>query len=124
MCEGLSAAHAEGVLHRDFKSGNVMLVRRTADAGVSSADGTRVAITDFGIARVLERAPSEVVGGGLTGHAGFLGTPEYMAPEQVTGGSVSPATDVYGLGVVLYEMVLRVRPQLRSRPSPFWPLST
>ncbi len=100
MCEGLAAAHAEGVIHRDFKSANVMLVQRPGDSG----SATRVVITDFGIARVFEGG-AEAPAPGLTGGAGILGTPEYMAPEQVTGGTVSPATDVYALGIVLYEMV-------------------
>ena len=99
MCEGLAAAHAESVIHRDFKSSNVILVPRAE----SGQGGERVAITDFGIARAL-RQP-KVPGAEATGGAGFIGTPEYMAPEQVTGRDVSPATDVYALGVVLYEMV-------------------
>jgi serine/threonine protein kinase/tetratricopeptide (TPR) repeat protein len=101
MCEGLAAAHAEGVIHRDFKSGNVMLVPRAGDSGQRVP---RVVITDFGVARALEQhagAGDEA----LTGGAGILGTPEYMAPEQVTGGAVSPATDLYALGVVMYQMV-------------------
>jgi len=99
MGEGLAAAHAEGVVHRDFKSGNVMLVPRAGEAGTG---GMRVAITDFGIARAFEqgRGPEALTGGGA-----ILGTPEYMAPEQVTGSDVSPATDVYALGVVMYQMV-------------------
>jgi eukaryotic-like serine/threonine-protein kinase len=104
MCAGLAAAHAEGVIHRDFKSSNVMLVPRSAPSPQTSGEGMRVAITDFGIARALVQ---EVAAGanGLTGDAGIVGTPEYMAPEQVTGGEVSQATDVYALGIVLYEMV-------------------
>jgi eukaryotic-like serine/threonine-protein kinase len=102
MCEGLAAAHAEGVIHRDFKSSNVMLVPRTAEAGAGS---TRVVITDFGVARAVRLASEEIDAEPLTGRAGILGTPEYMAPEQVTGGEVTAATDIYALGVVLYEMV-------------------
>ena len=102
MCAGLAAAHAEGVVHRDFKSSNVMLVQRSEAPGGGSTETTRVAITDFGVARALTAAGGEER---LTGEAGVLGTPEYMAPEQVTGGEVTPATDIYALGVVLYEMV-------------------
>jgi len=99
MCDGLEAAHAEGVVHRDFKSSNVLLVQRRATSGDSSS--TRAVITDFGIARPLESGAEPA----LTGAAGMIGTPEYMAPEQVTGGAITPATDLYALGVVLYEMV-------------------
>jgi len=102
MCGGLAAAHAEGVIHRDFKSSNVMLVPRTAAPGSTTGEGPRVAITDFGIARALTQ---DSAANALTGEAGIIGTPEYMAPEQVTGGEVSAATDVYALGIVLYEMV-------------------
>jgi len=99
MCDGLAAAHAEGVVHRDFKSSNVLLVQRRGPAGDSGS--TRAVITDFGIARPLETGPEP----GLTGGAGMIGTPEYMAPEQVTGGAITPSTDLFALGVVTYEMV-------------------
>jgi serine/threonine protein kinase/tetratricopeptide (TPR) repeat protein len=99
MCDGLAAAHAEGVIHRDFKSSNVMLVPRAGSSSEPTTEATRVVITDFGVARALD-VESERLSGG----AGILGTPDYMAPEQVTGGDVMPATDVYALGVVLYEM--------------------
>jgi eukaryotic-like serine/threonine-protein kinase len=106
MCDGLGAAHAEGVIHRDFKTSNVVLAPR---AGLPD----RVVITDFGVARAVASAgdDSEALTGG-----GILGTPEYMAPEQVTGGRVSPATDVYALGVVMYEMVTGSRPFAASSP--------
>jgi len=104
MCRGLEAAHSEGVIHRDFKSSNVMLVQRSPDSTRASGEGTRVAITDFGIARALAQEGTAGANA-LTGDAGVVGTPEYMAPEQVTGGEITQATDVYALGVVLYEMV-------------------
>lgn len=92
MVDALEAAHAQGIVHRDFKSSNVLLVR----------DGPteRVVVTDFGIARALERGRDPE----MTAE-GFLGTPGYMAPEQVLGGHVTPATDIYALGVVLFEML-------------------
>ena len=93
MVEGLAAAHADGVVHRDFKSDNVMLV---------PAPGSRcprVVITDFGLARAGQPTGLTTSDGGLTG------TPAYMAPEQVSGGEIGPAADIYALGVVMYEMV-------------------
>jgi TolB-like protein len=81
-----------------------MLVQRSPESSRTSGEGTRVAITDFGIARALVE-DGAVAANRLTGDAGIVGTPEYMAPEQVTGGDVSQATDVYALGIVLYEMV-------------------
>ena len=94
MVDALEAAHAQGIVHRDFKSSNVLLVR----------DGTsdRVVLTDFGIARALERERTRDVA--LTSE-GLMGTPGYMAPEQVLGEPVTPATDIYALGVVLFEML-------------------
>jgi eukaryotic-like serine/threonine-protein kinase len=93
MVEGLAAAHRAGVVHRDFKPANVMLVPEEGGE-------VRPVVTDFGLAHGGEPA-----GGGLTLYGDILGTPSYMAPEQVTGGTVTPVTDVYALGVVLYEMV-------------------
>ena len=110
MCDGLSAAHAEGVVHRDFKSSNVQLVQRRGTSGDSSS--TRAVITDFGIARPLDSAGEA----GLTGAGGMIGTPEYMAPEQVTGGTVTPSTDLFALGVVMYEMVTGELPFTADTP--------
>ena len=88
ICAGLQAAHDAGVIHRDFKSGNVIL-----------AGGSRVwrpVITDFGLALPagsdVEKSPS-------------AGTPGYMAPEQLQGGPATPATDVYALGVVIGRII-------------------
>jgi eukaryotic-like serine/threonine-protein kinase len=87
LCRALSAAHAQRVVHRDVKPENVLIDR-----------GGRVKVGDFGIARLAE-ASSEAGAGTI------VGTPRYMAPEQARGHSPTPATDVYGAGVVLYEML-------------------
>jgi len=105
MCAGLAAAHAEGVVHRDFKTSNLMLVPKTEDGARTGTRSTRVVITDFGVARAFNAGSASPPEAKLTGEAGVLGTPDYMAPEQVTGGEATPASDIYALGVVLYELV-------------------
>ncbi len=108
MAAGLAAAHRAGVVHRDFKSANVVLVP-------SDGQGERTVVTDFGLARSVEG------GEGLSTGLGMVGTSAYMAPEQVEGGEVTPAADIYALGVVLYEMVTGVKPfvgdWLKERPA-------
>jgi serine/threonine protein kinase len=94
LLAGLAAAHEAGVLHRDFKSDNVMLRR---DAG----SGQQVVITDFGLARVLDpRGPA-----GISDSAHMIGSPAYMAPEQVMGHELGAETDVFAFGVVFFEML-------------------
>jgi tetratricopeptide (TPR) repeat protein len=93
MASGLTAAHRAGVVHRDFKSPNVILT--------TGRDGLRAVVTDFGLAQV-ERDDSATA---LTGPGAFLGTPLYVAPEQLQAGAITPATDVYAFGVVLFEMM-------------------
>jgi serine/threonine protein kinase len=92
VAEALGAAHAHGIVHRDVKSANILLMED---------DGAKV--TDFGIAKMLD-VPA------LTASAALLGTPHYLAPEQASGGAITPATDVYALGIVLYEMLAGRRP--------------
>ncbi|UCE21534.1 MAG: tetratricopeptide repeat protein [Candidatus Aminicenantes bacterium] len=87
LCEGLSEAHKLGVVHRDLKPQNIMIDK----------DGN-ARIMDFGIARSLK-------GKGITGAGMMIGTPEYMSPEQVEGKEVDLRSDIYSLGVNLYEMV-------------------
>ena len=109
LIEALAAAHAAGVVHRDFKSGNVILA--------PSPSGTRPVVTDFGLAKTLD---GNVDGGGgdvlITGLTAdrIIGTPGYMAPEQLVGGAITAATDVYALGVVLFEMTTGRRPAALS----------
>ncbi len=99
MVAGLAAAHAAGVVHRDLKPGNIMIVPRP--------DGpSRVVITDFGLARPAPEDPHTTV----RASSQIMGTPAYMAPEQVLGRVVTPAADIYALGVVLYEMLTGATP--------------
>jgi serine/threonine protein kinase/predicted Zn-dependent protease len=87
VCDGLIEAHKLGVVHRDLKPQNIMI----------DQDGN-ARIMDFGIARSLE-------GKGLTGMGVMIGTPEYMSPEQVEGKETDQRSDIYSLGVILFEMV-------------------
>ncbi len=87
VCVGLEAAHAAGVIHRDLKPGNVLVGERGA-----------VKIIDFGLA-------TTAAGDGLTATGAILGTPNYMAPEQVRGKPVDVRTDVYSLGALAYHVV-------------------
>jgi serine/threonine protein kinase/tetratricopeptide (TPR) repeat protein len=104
LCAGLQAAHNAGVIHRDFKSSNVMLVSRGVSESSSSAtqspQSLRVAITDFGLAHAEEHHEQS-----LTRTGDIVGTPAYMSPEQIEGGLITPATDIYSLGIVIYEML-------------------
>ena len=86
VADGLTAAHAAGVVHRDLKPANI-LIERTG----------RVVITDFGIARGMADEAGRT--------QGMVGTPLYMAPEQVCGQPVDPRTDLYTLGLILFEML-------------------
>jgi hypothetical protein len=90
LCAGLAAAHESGIVHRDLKPANIMLDGRG-----------RVRITDFGLAGLI----AEIEGANVR-----AGTPAYMSPEQFAGGEVSPKSDVYSLGLVLYEIFTGKRP--------------
>jgi tetratricopeptide (TPR) repeat protein len=87
VCDGLEEAHRLRVVHRDLKPGNIMVDR----------DG-QARIMDFGIARSLKAK-------GITGAGVMIGTPEYMSPEQVEGKEADERSDIYSLGIILYEMV-------------------
>jgi DNA-binding response OmpR family regulator len=111
MAAGLAAAHRVGVVHRDFKSHNVMLVKPDA-----SDQEMRVVVTDFGLARRSSQDETTGFSLSLADTGEISGTPAYMAPEQVEGDAVTPATDVYAFGVVLYELVTGTWPFVADTP--------
>jgi serine/threonine protein kinase/tetratricopeptide (TPR) repeat protein len=133
MIDALAAAHSVGVIHRDFKPSNVLLVPSfpakttppsTGEPSNSQSSGSgisnralRVVVTDFGLARALA-AETQATGPmaaasaatSLTGEQALMGTLVYMAPEQFERGEASIASDVYSLGLVMFEMVTGQRP--------------
>ena len=89
LCDALQAAHAEDVIHRDLKPQNILI-----------GPGDMVYISDFGLAKSVESSLS-----GMTRSGALLGTPHYMAPEQAEGKPADKRSDIYAVGLILYEMV-------------------
>jgi eukaryotic-like serine/threonine-protein kinase len=102
MADGLAAIHEMGVIHRDFKPSNVLLA--------TSGSRVRVVITDFGLARAKALAVVSESASGSRTLTSLAGTPAYMAPEQLLGGAISPATDIYAFGLVLHKMLIGTLP--------------
>ena len=96
IAEGLEAAHRAGVIHRDVKPQNIMVLAATDD----------IKLMDFGIARLRDASGLTQ----LTRTGVMLGTPAYMAPEQIEGHEITPRVDIYAFGIVFYEMLTGVRP--------------
>lgn len=104
IAQGLAHAHEQGVIHRDLKPENVVILRRGKGRQL-------VKVLDFGLAKLMHEAgpsgsaPDEEPGRALTKTGVVFGTPEYMSPEQAEGHKLGPHTDLYALGVVMYQMV-------------------
>ena len=104
VLDAVAAAHAQLVIHRDIKPSNILV-----------EPGGRVRLLDFGLARL---ADADAAQEHLTREGGWALTPEYAAPEQFNGGVLSMATDVFALGVLLYELLTGMRPSGLTDPSP------
>jgi tRNA A-37 threonylcarbamoyl transferase component Bud32 len=102
---GVEAAHDEGILHRDLKPANVFIVQRKKKDG-TVAGGDIVKVGDFGLAKIISQSLSGLTSGSGPASRGILGTPEYMAPEQMQAGvTLDARADVYALGAMAYHML-------------------
>jgi serine/threonine-protein kinase len=101
MCDALEAAHGAGVIHRDLKPANVLLTFQ--------GSGAQVKVIDFGVAKLAHLE-------GMTATSLILGTPEYMAPEQIRGKNVDARTDLYALGKIQHEALVGKTPYRGDSP--------
>jgi eukaryotic-like serine/threonine-protein kinase len=109
ICRAVREAHKLGVIHRDLKPANIFLVD-TGRSRASDDEGDFVKVLDFGLVKHLSERPEEQ----LTQTGLFMGSPKYMAPEQIQGGHVDERTDIYSLGIILYEMLVGKAPFERA----------
>ena len=102
---GVEAAHDEGILHRDLKPANIFIVQKKKKDGSISADDV-VKVGDFGLAKIISQSQTGLTSGSGPASRGILGTPEYMAPEQMHAGATLDArADIYALGTIAYHML-------------------
>ena len=102
---GVEAAHDEGILHRDLKPANVFIVQRKKKDGTIAGDDM-IKVGDFGLAKIISQSLAGITSGSGPASRGILGTPEYMAPEQMQAGvTLDARADVYALGAIAYHML-------------------
>ena len=102
---GVEAAHDEGILHRDLKPANIFIVQKKKKDGSISGDDV-VKVGDFGLAKIISQSQTGLTSGSGPASRGILGTPEYMAPEQMHAGATLDArADIYALGTIAYHML-------------------
>lgn len=99
VLQSLREAHSMGMLHRDLKPGNIMLYEHMGERDQAK-------LLDFGIAKLVDEAGKDSHKEDLTSDGTLIGTPRYMAPEQIQGGEIGPASDIYSLGLVGYELLV------------------
>ena len=105
-CAGVEAAHDEGILHRDLKPANIFIVQRKKKEGGTLGGDDIVKVGDFGLAKIISQSLAGITSGSGPASRGILGTPEYMAPEQMHAGATLDArADVYALGAIAYHML-------------------
>jgi serine/threonine-protein kinase len=101
VCSALSAVHESGIVHRDLKPDNIFLIEKAGKTDF-------VKLLDFGVAKFTDLSASQQMG--RTGVGALVGTPEYMSPEQMSGKTVDHRSDIYALGIILYEVITGRQP--------------
>jgi non-specific serine/threonine protein kinase/serine/threonine-protein kinase len=126
VCDAVQHAHQKGVIHRDLKPSNILVTRHASPPGAEGPEtwdhlaGAVVKVIDFGIARAVEEDRHPEAGQPFTRLGDVIGTPEYMSPEQASGGEggagsdIDTRSDVYSLGIVLYELLVGEHPLPRE----------